>query len=184
MSLPDIITQFESDAERDTGERVVALVAEYLARTRDGEGPVSTGLAPAELARRFDEPLPARGRPLDEVLARVRRDILSDANRLMHPMYMGHQVSPPLPAAIWSDALVSALNQSIAVSEMSPTGTAVETQLVRWMCGLVGWGAGAGGTLTSGGTEATFTALLAARAAACPDAWQEGVGAGGAEPPV
>jgi L-2,4-diaminobutyrate decarboxylase len=28
---------------------------------------------------------------------------------------------------------------------------------------------------TSGGTEATFTALLAARAAACPSAWEEGI---------
>lgn len=38
-----------------------------------------------------------------------------------------------------------------------------------------------GGTLTSGGTEATVTALLAARAAAMPNAWLEGVGA---DPPV
>ena len=38
-----------------------------------------------------------------------------------------------------------------------------------------------GGTLTSGGTEATFTALLAARGAALPDAWTNGVGA---DPPV
>ena len=45
------------------------------------------------------------------------------------------------------------------------------------MCDLVGWGRERGGTLTSGGTEATFTALLAARARAMPDAWSDGVGA-------
>ena len=49
------------------------------------------------------------------------------------------------------------------------------------MCDLAGLGPAAGGTFTSGGTEATFTALLAARAAALPNAWKEGVGA---EPPV
>jgi L-2,4-diaminobutyrate decarboxylase len=49
------------------------------------------------------------------------------------------------------------------------------------MSDMVGWPAGTGGTLTSGGTEATFTALLAARAAAMPDAWETGVGA---NPPV
>jgi L-2,4-diaminobutyrate decarboxylase len=64
---------------------------------------------------------------------------------------------------------------------MSPTLTALETRIVRWMCDLVGWGAGAGGTFTSGGTEATFTALLAARAQAMPDAWEHGVGT---NPPV
>jgi L-2,4-diaminobutyrate decarboxylase len=43
------------------------------------------------------------------------------------------------------------------------------------MADLAGFGPSAGGVFTSGGTEATFTALLAARAAALPDAWEEGV---------
>src|SRR6185312_8048143 len=54
----------------------------------------------------------------------------------------------------------------------------------RWMTGLIGWDGASGGTLTSGGTEATFTALLAARAAAMPNAWERGVGLGGAPLPV
>src|SRR5688572_13741099 len=44
------------------------------------------------------------------------------------------------------------------------------------MCDAVGYPAGSGGTLTSGGTEATFSALLAARASVLPDAWMNGVG--------
>jgi L-2,4-diaminobutyrate decarboxylase len=59
---------------------------------------------------------------------------------------------------------------------MSPAGTMLERQVVRWMCDLAGLGPAAGGTFTSGGTEATFTALLAARARALPEAWEEGVG--------
>ena len=38
-----------------------------------------------------------------------------------------------------------------------------------------GFGAGAGGTLTSGGQEATHTAMLAARAALDPDIWERGI---------
>jgi Glutamate decarboxylase and related PLP-dependent proteins len=64
---------------------------------------------------------------------------------------------------------------------MSPAGTAIEGRVVRWMCDLAGFGPASGGAFTSGGTEATFTALLAARAAALPDAWTKGVGA---QPPV
>ena len=45
------------------------------------------------------------------------------------------------------------------------------------MCALAGYGPAAGGTFTSGGTEATFAGLLAARQAALPDAWTQGVGA-------
>src|SRR6185503_9879016 len=56
-----------------------------------------------------------------------------------------------------------------------------EHRVIAWMCALAGFGAEGGGTLTSGGTEATFTALLAARGAAIPDAWTNGVGA---DPPL
>jgi L-2,4-diaminobutyrate decarboxylase len=139
---------------------------------------VSPAASAGDLAGRFAEPVPLEGRPLGEVLARIDRDLLSGVNRLAHPMYMGHQVSAPLAAAIWMESLKAAVNNSAAVREMSPAGTAVERQVIRWMCDLAGLGAEAGGTFTSGGTEATFTALLAARARALPDAWERGVGEG------
>ncbi|PYP54751.1 MAG: hypothetical protein DMD39_00180 [Gemmatimonadetes bacterium] len=64
---------------------------------------------------------------------------------------------------------------------MSPTATMIEHQIVGWLATLAGYGAGAGGTLTSGGTEANFTAMLAARNSVLPNAWEEGLGA---DPPV
>ncbi|MEP6550773.1 MAG: pyridoxal-dependent decarboxylase [Gemmatimonadales bacterium] len=59
--------------------------------------------------------------------------------------------------------------------------TVIEHQMVVWLAKLAGYGASAGGTLTSGGTEANFTAMLAARNAAVPNAWEDGLGA---DPPV
>jgi L-2,4-diaminobutyrate decarboxylase len=175
---PDpLLAPLDADATPEAGRLFVDLISRYLAETHAGQGPVSTALAPAELEVRFDEPLPRIGHPLDEVLARVAREIVPEVTRLTHPMYMGHQVSAPLPAAIWTEALISAFNNSTAVQEMAPPTTLIEHRLVRWMSELLGWGPGSGGTLTSGGTEATFTALLAARAAALPDAWETGIGA-------
>ena len=179
--LSTILARLDADYGPDAAERCLHLALDYIERARDGDGPVSTSRSATEIAERFRDPLPSNGRPLEEVLQRLERDVVSDANRLMHPMAMGHQVSPPLPVAIWLEPLVSALNQSIAVWEMSPTATLVETQLIRWMTELIGWGGDAGGTYTTGGTEATFTALLAARAARLPGAWREGVGD---DPPV
>ena len=168
----DIVT----DSSVSSGSLFAELVARYLEQTRAEKGPVSTALTPAEIAQRFDEPLPRAGRSLRDVVDRVARDAIRDANHLTHPMYMGHQVSAPLPVAIWTESVISMLNNSLAVREMSPTLTAIETRVVRWMTELVGFGPTAGGTLTTGGTEATFTALLAARARALPDAWERGVG--------
>jgi L-2,4-diaminobutyrate decarboxylase len=183
MATPpvDVRHVLESDTSLAAATLFSRLAADYLASTRDGSGPVSTALSSGELAQRFDEPVPLDGMPLEAVAARLRDEVLPDCNRLYHPRYAGHQVSPPLPAAIWTEPLIAALNQSLAVAEMSPVATVLEHRVISWMCELAGFGEGAGGTLTSGGTEATFTALLAARAAAIPDAWSRGVGA---DPPV
>jgi L-2,4-diaminobutyrate decarboxylase len=182
MSRPHpVFALLEQDAERDAAHLFANLAADYFRDTRSGSGPVSTPLTAAEIAKRFAEPLPQGSRELAAVVERVQRDVMSDMNRLAHPMYLGHQVSAPLPAMVWMDSVISAMNQSVAVWEMSPTATVVETQVIRWLAELVGWDAGAGGTFTSGGTEAIFTALLAARAAAMPEAWEDGVGA---DPPV
>ncbi|GLC23773.1 pyridoxal phosphate-dependent decarboxylase family protein [Roseisolibacter agri] len=177
----DVLAALEQDAAPEAGQAFVTLAAEYLAAAHTGDGPVSSSVDPGTMAARFREPVPRGGQPLAAIVERLRRDVVADANRLAHPMAMGHQVSPPLPAGIWTDVLVSALNQSVAVSEMSPTGTAVEAAVIRWMAELAGFGPRAGGTLTSGGTEATFAALLAARSRALPEVWTRGVGA---QPPA
>ena len=179
--MQDILTELENDMSLHVATQFTALAAAYLAETRSGHGPVSSPRSAAELAVRFDEPVPEFGRPVHEVVARLRDEVIPDCNRLYHPRYAGHQVSAPLPAAVWTESLTAALNQSLAVAEMSPTGTALEHRVIRWMCDLVGYGAESGGTLTSGGTEATLTGLLAARSSVLPDVWTTGVGA---EPPV
>ena len=177
----DVLAAILDDARAEAAAPFTALAAAYFADAGAGHGPVSSGRAPAELAARFDEPLPRGGRPLADVAARLARDVVPDANRLSHPMSLGHQVAAPLPVAVWAENVVAALNQSLAVQEMSPTGTAVEARVIRWMNDLAGFGAAAGGTFTSGGTEATFAALLAARSRAVPNVWTDGFGA---DPPV
>ncbi|MFN8573178.1 MAG: pyridoxal-dependent decarboxylase [Gemmatimonadaceae bacterium] len=176
-----VLDAFRADASLDAGRQFLELIVRYLDQTSRGEAPVSTRLSAEEVASHFAEPLPTGVQPLPAILDRLERDVLTDVTRLMHPMCMGHQVSAPLPATIWTDALISAVNGSASVREMSPSANAIEHQIVRWLGDLVGYGPTSGGTLTSGGTEATFTAMLAARAKACPDAWEQGVGM---NPPV
>jgi L-2,4-diaminobutyrate decarboxylase len=178
---PDILATIEADCDASVGRAFVAVAADYFAQTRSRDGRVSTAHTPAGLSARFDEPLPRAGRSVEAVIARLRSDVIPDCNRLFHPRYVGHQVSAPLPVAVWMESVISALNQSVAVFEMSPVATVLEHRVINWMCGLVGYREGAGGTMTTGGTEATFTALLAARNAVLPDAWNNGVGS---DPPV
>jgi L-2,4-diaminobutyrate decarboxylase len=179
--IEPVFAALDADMTSDAAAQFTSLVVDYLESTRDANTPVSTSLTSAQIAARFDEPLPMEGTSLAAIAQRLRDDVIADANHLYHPRAVGHQVSPPLPVAIWTEPVIAALNQSVAVAEMSPTATVMEHRVVRWMCDLAGYGADSGGTLTSGGTEATFTALLAARSAAIPDVWTNGVGD---DPPV
>ena len=175
--IDDILAELEADTSLEVGEQFAGVTARYFASTRRGDGQVSTPRSADELAQRFDEDFPRDGRPVAEILERLEREVLADANKYYHPMYMGHQTSAPLPVGVWMESVIGALNQSLAVWEMSPTATMIEHQIVRWLSRLAGYGDEAGGTLTSGGTEANFTAMLAARNFAMPGAWEDGIGA-------
>jgi glutamate/tyrosine decarboxylase-like PLP-dependent enzyme len=181
LAAPAILSEIEADASKEIAAKFVAVAVDYFEQTRRRDDRVSTSSSPSELARRFDEPLPRAAHDIDVVIERLRTQVIPDANHLWHPRYVGHQIAGPLPAAVWTEPVTAALNQSVAVFEMSPVGTVLEHQVVAWLCALAGFPTESGGTLTSGGTEATFTGLLAARAAALPDAWTNGVGA---DPPV
>lgn len=175
--IDDILAELEADTSLEVGEIFAGVTARYFESTRRGEGQVSRPRAAQELARWFEEELPRDGRPVAEIIERLEREVLADANKYYHPMYMGHQTSAPLPVGVWMESVIGALNQSLAVWEMSPSASVIEHQIVRWLSKLAGYGEGAGGTLTSGGTEANFTAILAARNAAVPGAWEDGIGA-------
>ena len=179
--IDDILAELEADTSLETGQRFAAVTARYFDSTRAGTGQVSTPHSGDEIAARFEENFPRDGRPIAEIIERLEKQVIADANKYYHPMYMGHQTSAPLPIGIWMESIIGALNQSLAVWEMSPTASMIEHQIVAWLAKLAGYGAGAGGTMTSGGTEANFTALLAARNSALPNAWEDGVGG---DPPV
>lgn len=107
--------------------------------------------------------------PLD--LARL---VARYSNQLHHPSYMGHQVCPPLYDSATADLLISFLNNSTAVFEMSPVATAIEKEIVRWLADLAGYPETAEGTAVSGGSAANLTGLMAARARWSADAASSG----------
>jgi L-2,4-diaminobutyrate decarboxylase len=179
--IDDILAELEADTSLETGQQFAAVTARYFASTRAGKGQVSTPLTSDEIAARFAEEFPREGSSIEEIIERLEKQVIADANKSYNPMYMGHQTSAPLPIGVWMESIIGALNQSLAVWEMSPTASMIEHQIVVWLAALAGYGAGSGGTMTSGGTEASFTALLAARNSAVPNSWEDGVGA---EPPA
>jgi L-2,4-diaminobutyrate decarboxylase len=102
-------------------------------------------------------------------------DLLNHSIHLHNPKYMGHQVSVPAPLSILTNLVSGMLNNGMAVYEMGQAATAIERVVVDLFCQKVGYDDKANGVMTSGGTLANLTALLAARQAIQDaDVWQQG----------
>ena len=174
--LQETLAAIENDMSHQAGSLFLDLIADYLGSAMNTDKRVFTALTPDELSERFNSSLPKKGQPLTEVINHLAQEIMPDVTRLIDPRYMGVPVAPPLPVSIWMESLIGALNQSTRAFVMSPTATTVEVRLIQWLTEQIGFSNCAGGTFTSGGTEANFTGLLAARAAVLPNAWHEGIG--------
>ena len=103
------------------------------------------------------------------------KDVLAKSTHLHHPRYMGHQVAVAAPLAALAGMLTGLLNNGMAVYEMGMVSNPLERIVTDWLAQKIGFMQPNSGLLTSGGTLANLTALLAARAAKAPaDVWMEG----------
>lgn len=101
--------------------------------------------------------------------------ILDRSIGVHNPGYLGHQVSVVAPIASIAGMMVDLLSNGMGVYEMGMAGNAIERVIIDFMNQAVGYSANAGGFMTSGGTLANLTGLLAARKANVHlDVWQEG----------
>ncbi len=146
---------------RGAGHRLVDFVADYLETVE--ERPIFPKITPAELERLFDEPLPRGPAELELVLDELEHKLLPNCAHVNHPGYLGYITPSPNPVGILGDLLASALNQNPGAWNIGPGATAIERRTVRWLADLAGFGAGAGGNLTSGGTLANFIGMKLGR---------------------
>lgn len=137
---------------------------------------------PAESVIHYDEPgamLSYWQKDLDSApnaqVDELFEQVLGHSIRLLHPRYLGHQISPPAPVAALAGLLGDFVNNGMGVYEMGIAGTTVERLVIQSVARQLGFTATADGVLTSGGTLANLTALLAARSLRAPGrVWSDG----------
>ena len=126
----------------------------------------------------FQSPLPAHGRPFDEVLAFVREHVLPFPMGNSHPRFFGFINATADPVGITADYLAAAMNPNCWGGDHAAVH--VESEVMRWIASIVGFPPEAEGILVSGGSMANFTALAAARRATTPgNVREEGLGGEG-----
>ncbi|KZB80361.1 pyridoxal phosphate-dependent decarboxylase family protein [Amycolatopsis regifaucium] len=79
------------------------------------------------------------------------------------PRYLGYIPAGGLVTSAIAGLLTLTMNRFGTVADMAPGLVAIEESVLRWLCAEFGLPAGSGGVLTSGGSLATLTAVVAAR---------------------
>lgn len=99
-------------------------------------------------------------------LSQFHSELIQRSISLHHPHYIGHQVAVPLPELALLGLTSDLLNNGMGIYEMGAAATAIERWVINTISEKIGYKSENNGFLTSGGTLANLTALLAARAKA------------------
>ncbi|TDR79658.1 pyridoxal phosphate-dependent decarboxylase family protein [Paludibacterium purpuratum] len=127
------------------------------------------------VARPDDPQPPARSLPQDglglsAVWQAFVRDLAPGFNASPGPRYLGFVTGGVTPAALAGDWLTSVIDQNVA-STGNSIATAVELQVLDWLCQLLDLPSGLVGSLTTGATAANLLGMACARQYA---GWRQG----------
>src|SRR5262249_2600108 len=128
--------------------------------------------------------MPEIGEDAAKVLDEMCGEMIEKGFHVPSANYFGLMNPTPTYMAVLAEALVAALNPQLATLARSQLASKIENETVRWIGERVGWRGDFGGTFTSGGNEANFSALALALAHHFPVSVDDGVTAIGAQPTI
>ncbi len=127
---------------------------------------MAPGKSPAEIVKALgDLTLPESGTPAEQILTESAELLFDNSTFNGHPRFLAYITSSATPIGALADLLAAAVNPNVGGYNLSPMASAIEGQTVRWIAELIGYPAGCGGLLVSGGNMANFGGFLAARKA-------------------
>ncbi|MFP5245718.1 MAG: pyridoxal phosphate-dependent decarboxylase family protein, partial [Thermoanaerobaculia bacterium] len=127
-----------------------------------------------EFARTLIEPLPRSGTPYNELLDFLFDEAIPRSFTAAGPGYLAYVPGGGLFHAAIADLISNAVNRYVGVCAAAPALVQLEANVVRWFCEILGMPKGSGGVLTSGGSLANFTSVVAARKTLLPDDFLRG----------
>lgn len=147
----------------ELSNRLVGRAIEFVERLPDAPASRSTG--PANGASELDgllAPPPEVGSEIGELLARI--DVAAASGvETAGPGYLGWIPGGGLFTGAIGEFYAQVLNRYVALADIAPGLATLEHSVGRWLAQLCGMPPSAVGVLTSGGSLANFSAIVAAR---------------------
>ena len=120
-------------------------------------------------SQRLDPEFTEEGRDPASVLDYVRSCIDAPGFATTSPRFMAYIPGGGLPYSALGDLLAATSNKYSGFASASPGAVRIENACAAWLASVIGYPQEAGGTLTSGGSVANLTAIVAAREARDPE---------------
>ena len=149
------------DQMRTFGYAVVDAIVDHLTTLR--EQPVASWADRRTMDDLLNEAPPRHGADPADVLARLRRDVLSTGFRNSHPRYFAYVPNPSNYVGAMADALASGFNVFSGMWTVSPGAAELELVVVDWLRQWCGLPHSAGGLLLSGSSMANLVGIATAR---------------------
>ena len=116
-------------------------------------------------SRRLDPEFAEEGRDPATVLDFVGASIDAPGFATTSPRFMAYIPGGGVPFSAFGDLLAATSNKYSGFASASPGAVRIENACVAWLASVIGYPRDAAGTLTSGGSIANLTAVVAAREA-------------------
>jgi len=157
---------------------------EYLDRLN--ELPVSCAQDPMVIRRHLEQTYSfAHPMPATELVDDVAGMLETWAVQTLHPRYFGYFNPTPLHEAVAGDLMAAIYNPQLAVWSHGPAAVEMEQHVLRWLAGKFGLPVETSGAhFTTGGSEANFTAVVAALTSRLPDYARQGLAGIDARPTI
>ena len=119
--------------------------------------------------------IPVEAQSLETALKEFGGKALPTGINTTSGRFFGYVPGGGLPSAAVGDFLAALTNRYSGVYQAGPGAAEIENITTRWLLKMVDYPKGAWGTLQSGGTLATLTAVIAARETRPIEEWRKGV---------
>ena len=120
-------------------------------------------------AQRLDPEFTEEGRDSERVLDYVAECVDRPGFATTSPKFMAYVPGGGLFYSAMGDFLAAGSNKYSGFASASPGAVRIENACTQWLAGVIGYPKTAAGTLTSGGSIANLTGIVAAREARDPD---------------
>ena len=167
METPDKTLELTGDELRAAVDAVMERIKPHIDSL--AKQPAAYEGGAEELARSLVEGLPESGTSLAEVLDLLFDKALPRSFNTAGPGYLAYIPGGGVPHTAVAELISNSINRYVGVWVAAPGLAQLEANVVRWFCGIVGYDSGSTGVLTSGGSLANFSAIVAARRNLLPD---------------